>query len=175
MAADAPDSNGSAFDLIVSSVDGPMIVVTTAEGGERAGCLVGFHAQSSIEPRRYTVWLSKANHTYRVALRASHIGIHFLTDGDFALAERFGTLTGVGSDTVIVNGSAYPVREGAALIVNGVKVPLSLALVIVLDHQTVTLTLEAGTVVTLSVTLSAPPTDLFPIPSSASARGALAG
>ena len=98
MAADAPDSNGSAFDLIVSSVDGPMIVVTTAEGGERAGCLVGFHAQSSIEPRRYTVWLSKANHTYRVALRASHIGIHFLTDGDFALAERFGTLTGDTTD-----------------------------------------------------------------------------
>ena len=30
-----------------------MVVVTTAQGDERAGCLVGFHAQSSIEPPRY--------------------------------------------------------------------------------------------------------------------------
>jgi flavin reductase (DIM6/NTAB) family NADH-FMN oxidoreductase RutF len=46
-----------------------MVVVTTAVDSERAGCLVGFHAQSSIEPQRLTVCLSKANSTYRVALR----------------------------------------------------------------------------------------------------------
>jgi flavin reductase (DIM6/NTAB) family NADH-FMN oxidoreductase RutF len=82
----------------MASVDNRMIVVTTAVGGERAGCLVGFHAQSSIDPRRYTVWLSKANHTYRVAIRASHLAVHFLTEHDVPLAERFGTLTGDTTD-----------------------------------------------------------------------------
>ncbi|HEY5018229.1 MAG TPA: flavin reductase family protein [Streptosporangiaceae bacterium] len=83
-----------AFDTIMASLDARLIVVTTAEAGERAGCLVGFHSQSSIEPGRYCVWLSKANHTYRVALRATHLALHFLTSGDLALAERFGTLSG---------------------------------------------------------------------------------
>jgi flavin reductase (DIM6/NTAB) family NADH-FMN oxidoreductase RutF len=83
-----------AFDTIMSSLDSQLIVVTTAEAEEQAGCLVGFHAQSSIEPERYCVWLSKANHTYRVALRSTHLAIHFLTSLDLSLAELFGTLTG---------------------------------------------------------------------------------
>lgn len=88
-----------AFDSIMASLDTPLMVVTAvddADGpdGERAGCLVGFHSQSSIGPGRYSVWLSKANHTYRVALRSSHLGLHFLTRDDIALAEQFGTLTG---------------------------------------------------------------------------------
>ena len=85
------------FGTLVSSMDNPLIVVTTAEAGERAGCLVGFHTQSSIDPERYCVWLSKANHTYRVALRSSHLAVHFLTEADLALAALFGTQTG---DTV---------------------------------------------------------------------------
>lgn len=87
-----------AFGSLASSLDAPLIVVTAAEGQERAGCLVGFHTQSSIDPLRYCVWLSKANHTYRVALRSSHLGIHFLTGADLPLAERFGTLTGDRAD-----------------------------------------------------------------------------
>lgn len=88
-----------AFDTIMSSLDSPLMVVTAvaeADGpdGERAGCLVGFHSQSSIGPGRYSVWLSKANHTYRVALRSSHLGLHYLTRDDLGLAEHFGTLTG---------------------------------------------------------------------------------
>jgi len=86
--------DNDAFDTLMSSLDPPLIVVTTAVGEERAGCLVGFHAQSSIDPGRYCVWLSKANHTYRVALRSTHLGIHFLTSDDLATAEVFGTLTG---------------------------------------------------------------------------------
>jgi flavin reductase (DIM6/NTAB) family NADH-FMN oxidoreductase RutF len=82
------------FGTIASSLDAPLIVVTAADARERAGCLVGFHSQSSIEPLRYCVWLSKANFTYRVALRSTHLGIHFLTAADLPLAERFGTLTG---------------------------------------------------------------------------------
>jgi flavin reductase (DIM6/NTAB) family NADH-FMN oxidoreductase RutF len=82
------------FDSLMTSLDTPMIVVTTAVAGERAGCLVGFHAQSAIDPPRYCVWLSKANHTYRVALRSTHLAVHFLTEADLDVAEHFGTLTG---------------------------------------------------------------------------------
>ncbi len=83
-----------AFSTIMSCLDTPLVVVTASDGTERAGCLVGFHVQSSIDPARFCVWLSKANHTYRIALRASHLGIHFLTTSDLSLAEHFGTITG---------------------------------------------------------------------------------
>jgi Conserved protein/domain typically associated with flavoprotein oxygenases, DIM6/NTAB family len=86
--------SADAFDAIVSTLDPALIVVTAAAGSERGGCLVGFHTQSGIEPHRYCVWLSKANHTYRIALRATHLGIHFLTEQDMGLAELFGTRTG---------------------------------------------------------------------------------
>jgi flavin reductase (DIM6/NTAB) family NADH-FMN oxidoreductase RutF len=82
------------FDAVVASANEAMVVVTAAAGEERAGCLVGFHSQTSIEPRRYTVWLSKANHTYRVALLATHLAVHFLTDADGDLADVFGALSG---------------------------------------------------------------------------------
>ena len=83
-----------AFGDLVASADPPLIVVTTAAEGEQAGCVVGFHAQSSIEPERYSVWLSKANHTYRVALRSAYFGVHFLTADDLPVAEHFGTVSG---------------------------------------------------------------------------------
>ena len=91
---DEPDN----FAKLIAGLDPPMAVVTTASDREQAGCLIGFHAQSSIEPERYVVWLSKANHTYRVGLRAAHFAVHFLTAEDLALAERFGTLTGEDTD-----------------------------------------------------------------------------
>lgn len=82
------------FDMVTSSTDPAMVVVTTARDGEAAGCLVGFHSQSSIEPRRYAVWLSKVNRTYRIASRATHLGVHALADGDRDLAVHFGSRTG---------------------------------------------------------------------------------
>jgi flavin reductase (DIM6/NTAB) family NADH-FMN oxidoreductase RutF len=98
-----------AFSEIVASLDPALVVVTTAVGHERAGCLVGFHAQSSIDPERYCLWLSKANYTYRVALRASHLGVHFLTPGDLEVAELFGEFTGDTSDKFIgLNVSSGP-------------------------------------------------------------------
>lgn len=87
-----------AFGDLMGRVDPPLIVVTTASGGEYAGCLVGFHSQSSIDPDGYCVWLSKANHTYRIALGAERFAIHFLGADDLALAERFGCLTGEDTD-----------------------------------------------------------------------------
>jgi flavin reductase (DIM6/NTAB) family NADH-FMN oxidoreductase RutF len=86
------------FGALYSSLDMPLIVVTAAERQERAGCLVGFHSQSSIQPQRYCVWLSKANHTYRVAVHSGHLAVHFLASSDLWLAERFGTLTGDSTD-----------------------------------------------------------------------------
>jgi len=86
------------FDELMSRVDTAMIVLTTASGDSRAGCLVGFHCQCSIDPPRYAVWLSKANHTYRLALLAERFGLHFLTEADHDIAEHFGSLTGDDTD-----------------------------------------------------------------------------
>jgi flavin reductase (DIM6/NTAB) family NADH-FMN oxidoreductase RutF len=87
-----------AFDSLMVSLDSPMAVVTAAAGHERAGCLIGFHAQCSIDPSQHAVWLSKANHTYRVALLATHLGVHLLTEDDRDIAVLFGTVTGDDTD-----------------------------------------------------------------------------
>jgi flavin reductase (DIM6/NTAB) family NADH-FMN oxidoreductase RutF len=92
-------STDEAFDHFVGALDTSVILVTTRSAiGEQGGCLVGFATQCSINPRRYAVWLSKANHTYRVALRAKHFAVHFLTSADLPIAERFGTLSGEDTD-----------------------------------------------------------------------------
>ncbi len=87
-----------AFGTLMASTDPPLIVLTTAAEDEQVGCLVGFHAQSSIDPQHYCVWLSKANHSYRVGLRAKHFAVHFLTTEDLEVAERFGTVSGEDAD-----------------------------------------------------------------------------
>ncbi|MBL7495572.1 flavin reductase [Frankia sp. CNm7] len=86
------------LSILLKSANPAMVVVTAAAGGERAGCLVGFHGQSSITPPRYCVWLSKANHTFRIGLRSTHFGLHFLGADDHAMAEAFGSLTGDETD-----------------------------------------------------------------------------
>ncbi len=79
---------------LVAHLDPAMAVVTTASNGERAGCLIGFHAQCSIDPNRYVVWLSKANHTFRVGVHATRFVVHFLGQDDMELARLFGTTSG---------------------------------------------------------------------------------
>lgn len=86
------------FDGLMVSTDAALIVVTTTAENERAGCLVGFHSQSSMSPQQYGFWLSKANHTYQVSLRATHFAIHFLTASDLAMAQRFGARSGEDTD-----------------------------------------------------------------------------
>ncbi|MCF2573900.1 flavin reductase family protein [Brevibacterium sp. UCMA 11754] len=86
------------FDNLMVSADAGLIVVTTAAEDEWAGCLVGFHSQASMSPQQYGFWLSKANHTYHVSLRAAHFAIHFLTADDFAMAQRFGARSGEDTD-----------------------------------------------------------------------------
>lgn len=82
------------FDDLAAALDPAMVVLTVAADDERAGCLVGFHAQASIDPPRYAVWISRANHTFGVARRATHLAVHLLGADDVDLARRFGTTTG---------------------------------------------------------------------------------
>ncbi|ATZ28149.1 flavin reductase family protein [Streptomyces lavendulae] len=82
------------LDPFTDDLDGPVYVVTVAVGAERAGCLVGFASQCSIDPPRFIVWLSVANHTYRVARGAEYLTVHLLRRDDRALAELFGGETG---------------------------------------------------------------------------------
>ena len=56
------------FQEMVAGLDIPMFVVTAASGGERSGCLVGFSTQTSIDPPRFLVCISRANHTFGVAM-----------------------------------------------------------------------------------------------------------
>lgn len=82
----------------MATLDGPMVVVTARAGDDRAGCLVGFHTQASIDPARYLVCLSTKNHTYATATRSTHLAVHFLADHHFAVAERFGAACGAEID-----------------------------------------------------------------------------
>jgi flavin reductase (DIM6/NTAB) family NADH-FMN oxidoreductase RutF len=82
------------FESLVGELEYPMLIVTAAAGGERAGCLVGFATQTSIDPGRYLVCLSRSNHTHRVAAHADVIAVHFLPADREDLAELFGGETG---------------------------------------------------------------------------------
>jgi flavin reductase (DIM6/NTAB) family NADH-FMN oxidoreductase RutF len=88
------DATDAAFDDLAGRLDGGMVVVTTAAGDERAGCLVGFHTQCGMKPPRYAVWLSKANRTYRIGALADVFAVHFLRPRHRDLAALFGETTG---------------------------------------------------------------------------------
>lgn len=83
-----------AYPEVVAALDSALVVLTAASGGERSGCLVGFHSAASIEPPRYAVWVSRANHTFGVVAGATHVAVHVLrAPADLDLAERFGGTT----------------------------------------------------------------------------------
>ena len=83
-----------AFEALASRLDFPMFVVTTYDGSERAGCLVGFTTQCSIDPPRFLVCLSDKNRTYRVALDADTLVVHALGSEHHDVAALFGGETG---------------------------------------------------------------------------------
>jgi flavin reductase (DIM6/NTAB) family NADH-FMN oxidoreductase RutF len=85
----------SVFDRIVGRLDYPMLIVTTAVGGERAGCLVGFAAQCSIDPQRFLVCVSDKNRTHRVLdSGARTMVVHVVPRDARELVELFGGETG---------------------------------------------------------------------------------
>src|SRR4051794_4064184 len=75
-----------------------MYVVTASVDGDRAGCLVGFVTQASIDPPRLLVMVSKANETFRVARQADILGVNFLGADNKDLAELFGEESGDWTD-----------------------------------------------------------------------------
>jgi flavin reductase (DIM6/NTAB) family NADH-FMN oxidoreductase RutF len=83
-----------AFHTLVSGIDYPMFIVTAAADGRRSGCLVGFVTQASIDPARLIVMISKVNHTFGVAERASSLIVHILHKNNHELARLFGEQTG---------------------------------------------------------------------------------
>jgi flavin reductase (DIM6/NTAB) family NADH-FMN oxidoreductase RutF len=82
------------FDRFAAGLDYPMFVVTTTDGSERSGCLVGFTTQASIDPPRMLVCLSRANHTFGVAERAELLAVHVVEEDQHELTELFGGSTG---------------------------------------------------------------------------------
>ena len=79
---------------LVTAIDYPMYIVTVADGERRAGCLVGFTTQCSIDPPRFLVCISVANHTFRVARAARVMVVHLVPEDGAGLAELFGSRTG---------------------------------------------------------------------------------
>jgi flavin reductase (DIM6/NTAB) family NADH-FMN oxidoreductase RutF len=79
------------FEALLQRLDQPTVVVTASAGGERAGCIAGFHTQCGIDPPRYAVWISRRHSTYRVAMAATHLGVHFLESSESDFVSLFGT------------------------------------------------------------------------------------
>jgi flavin reductase (DIM6/NTAB) family NADH-FMN oxidoreductase RutF len=83
------------LDPFVAGLDYPMFVVTVAtEDGDRAGCLIGFATQCSIDPPRLLVCLSEKNHTCALARFAPILAVHRLHPAQHDLAALFGSTTG---------------------------------------------------------------------------------
>ncbi len=82
------------YDRFAAALDYPLFVVTAHDGRERAGCLVGFATQTSIDPPRFLACLSRNNRTLRVAASADLLAVHVLDRSDHPLARLFGGETG---------------------------------------------------------------------------------
>lgn len=85
-------------DTFVSRQNYPLYVVTAHAAGRRDGCLVGFATQTSIDPVRILVCLSRANATLRTAGQADHLGVHQLGHEHVEVARLFGEESGDWTD-----------------------------------------------------------------------------
>lgn len=83
-----------AFQDIGGRLDYPMLIVTANDDGHRSGCLVGFATQCAVAPPRFVVFISKNNHTFRVASEVEHLGVHVVPEDGEDLARLFGEKTG---------------------------------------------------------------------------------
>jgi len=88
-------SNLAAYDAFVAGLDGPVFIVTVSHADTRAGCVIGFGSQVSIDPPRFLACLSDKNRTYRVAAaHAEHLALHLVPPQRRDLAALFGGTTG---------------------------------------------------------------------------------
>jgi flavin reductase (DIM6/NTAB) family NADH-FMN oxidoreductase RutF len=88
----SPEIN--AADSLIQAVDYPLFVVTAGASGAVSGCVAGFVTQSSLRPVRFIVCVSKVNHTFAVAERASGLALHLLGADQRDMASLFGERTG---------------------------------------------------------------------------------
>jgi flavin reductase (DIM6/NTAB) family NADH-FMN oxidoreductase RutF len=88
---DAQDCDADAF---VDGLNYSMLLVTVRDGDTRSGCLIGFSTQTSINPFRYLVCLSRKNATTRVAMEANHLAVHQIGEDQVELSKLFGEQTG---------------------------------------------------------------------------------
>jgi flavin reductase (DIM6/NTAB) family NADH-FMN oxidoreductase RutF len=100
-----PRPSAEPADAITTSADYPLYVVTASSGDDagpggddRGGCIVGFATQSSIDPVRFLVCISKVNSTFGVAVRAESLGLHLLGSDQKEMASLFGETTGDTTD-----------------------------------------------------------------------------
>ncbi|OBI82060.1 flavin reductase family protein [Mycobacterium sp. E740] len=91
-------SGTAPFEDIVSLLNYPMFIVTTHADAENSGCLVGFASQTSINPPRFLVGLSRRNRTFRIAQSATHLAVHLVSREHLQLAQLFGGETGDHTD-----------------------------------------------------------------------------
>jgi flavin reductase (DIM6/NTAB) family NADH-FMN oxidoreductase RutF len=87
-------STEQTFQRLVAQLDYPMFIATVATGDERAGCLIGFATQASIDPPRFLAGISDKNRTHRVAQGATSMAIHLVPESATDLAALFGGETG---------------------------------------------------------------------------------
>jgi flavin reductase (DIM6/NTAB) family NADH-FMN oxidoreductase RutF len=91
-------SEPSDADAFFAGLNYTMLVVTCRAGDQRAGCLIGFSTQTSIDPPRFLVCLSRNNVTTKVAAQAQYLGVHQLGREDLDLARLFGEHTAEDED-----------------------------------------------------------------------------
>jgi flavin reductase (DIM6/NTAB) family NADH-FMN oxidoreductase RutF len=82
----------------VPAIDSPMVIVTCFDQDRPSGCLVGFSTQCSIDPPRFLVCISRANHTFEAARACEVIAVHLLTANEKDLARRFGEYSADATD-----------------------------------------------------------------------------
>jgi flavin reductase (DIM6/NTAB) family NADH-FMN oxidoreductase RutF len=103
------------FEEIVRLDNGPLLIVTTA-GPPRAGCLVGFATQASIDPPRMLVCLSVENATTRAAHHARVLAVHVVPAPRLDLARLFGEETADDGVDKFTRCSWSPGPEGVPLL-----------------------------------------------------------
>jgi flavin reductase (DIM6/NTAB) family NADH-FMN oxidoreductase RutF len=145
----AATDGGTALVRLAAATDSPMAIVTAAgPDGDRSGCLVGFWTQCSIHPPRVLACISKANHTFPVAIGAEVLAIHWLAEDDRGLAELFGSETGDEIDKF--GRCSWQPGPGGVPVVDGAKGWVAgrvLERVDVGDHVAFVIDAEAGAAV----------------------------
>jgi flavin reductase (DIM6/NTAB) family NADH-FMN oxidoreductase RutF len=80
---------------LLGQLDPALWILTVSTGEERAGCLIGFATQTSLDPTRFLACVSRVNHSFAPAMRAAHVAVHAAPDDDdLELATLFGEETG---------------------------------------------------------------------------------